>query len=397
MPLIKVKSVNWEKVDKLLDQASVPLGTKANMDLKKAGFAFPGAVLHISCGGEVLYHKAAGCRSVHPEVSELQKEMVYDVSSLTKVVVTTSLAMYLVERGLLDVDRRLSHVFQTFSIHGKERMTVRDLLMHTSGYAAYAPFYKRIAKSDDVERCGFMSTRGASESVCQEIFRMRLENIPGKVAKYSDIGFILLGHVIEQVSGMSLRRLAEREIFSRLKMHSSGFIDLSELKRKAVVPVNDAIAPTNICSWRRRLICGEVQDENAWAMGGIAGHAGLFSTAADLDIFCQEMINCYHGRGTLFDKNLVHRFWTKDERVEGSSWTMGWDTPTPGASQSGQYFSQKAVGHLGFTGCSLWIDPERELSVILLSNRVHPSTENELIKKFRPQVHDLVMEALGFV
>lgn len=397
MPAIKVTSVNWDKVDAVLRDAVVPFAANATTEPKKNERAFPGAVMLIGCGGEVIYHKAFGCRSLLPEVSEMKPDTVFDISSLTKVLVTTSLCMYLVEQDMLEIDRRLSRIFQTFNTHGKERMTVRHLLAHTSGYAAHAPFYKRIAKADDAARCGFMSTRDAAEAVYQEIFRARLDNLPGKVAKYSDLGFILLGHAIETISSMQLGRLAQREIFSPLSMGSTGYIDLAAVKRRAVEPISDAIAPTNDCPWRKRLLCGEVQDENAWAMGGIAGHAGVFSTALDLHTFATELTECYHGRGKLFNRQVLKMFWKREEEPAGTDWALGWDTPSPRGSQAGQYFPRTAVGHLGYTGCSLWIDPEREVHIVLLSNRLHPYLDNNFIKEVRPRVHDVAMEAIGLV
>jgi CubicO group peptidase (beta-lactamase class C family) len=167
------------------------------------------------------------------------------------------------------------------------------------------------------------------------------------------------------------------------------------MKRRGLAPVTDMIAPTAECPWRERILCGEVHDDNAWAMGGVAGHAGLFSTARDVHAFATEMIDCYHGRGGLVSQDTVRKFWTLDNSIEGSSWALGWDTPSPEHSSSGRYFSRNSVGHLGFTGCSLWIDPDRELDVVLLSNRVHPNPENNLIREFRPLIHDLVMETLG--
>ena len=403
MSSVKVRSVNWERVDAVLNEAAVPYVDGATSHSRKDAHAFPGAVLVVGLGGDVIYEKAFGCRSLLPEATPLNEKIVYDVSSLTKVMVTVSLAMHLVEQGLLEVDRRLSRIFQTFSTHGKERMTVRDLLTHSSGYAPTAPFYKQIAKANDAVRCGFMSTRGATEAVYQEIFRAKLEHLPGKVARYSDIGFILLGHAIEVVSGTTIDKLAQKIIFKPLGLASTGYIDLSAVKRRSVQPISDAIAPTNDCAWRKRVLCGEVQDENAWAMGGISGHAGIFSTAADVNAFASELIACYHGRGTLFQKETVRTFWAKDvdsrgdARVPGSTWALGWDTPNKEGSSSGQYFSRNSVGHLGYTGCSLWIDPERELSIVLLSNRVHPSVDNNLIRQVRPRLHDAVMESIGFI
>lgn len=388
--------MNWERVDEAMTAAAAEYSEEQQPSSARRRHAFPGAVLLVGRGGEVLYHKAFGCRSLVPRVTPMKADTVFDVSSLTKVIVTTTLMMRLVESGLLSLDRRLSRIIQTFGTHGKEQMTLQHLLTHCSGYPATTPFYKQIAKLDSGSRAGVMTSRGAVEFVYSEIARAKLENLPGKVTRYSDVGFILLGNVIEVSSGgKTLDKIAQEQIFAPLRLASTGFVDLSKIRRRGLAPVTDVIAPTIECPWRGRLICGEVHDENAWAMGGVAGHAGIFSTARDVHTFATEMINCFHGRGSLVSKETVRRFWTRDETVPGSTWALGWDTPSPTGSSSGKHFSEGSVGHLGFTGCSLWIDPEHEIDVILLSNRIHPSIENVTIREFRPQIHDLVMEALG--
>ncbi len=394
--------MKWEKVKNFLESAAAnynpgdaPETLAAGLQQKK--LPFPGAVLLVGQGGEIVFHEAVGCRSIIPQISPMSKDTVFDVASLTKVIVTTTLVMKLFESGLLDIESRLSRILQTFATHGKEQMTVRHLLSHTSGYPATVPFYKEISRIDRGERQGIMFSRGAVEFVYNEIFRFKLENVPGKVAKYSDLGFILLQNVLEVLTaGKPLEKQAQDQIFQPLKLASTGFIDLSKVKRRGIEPVHEMIAPTALCPWRDKIIHGEVHDDNAWAMGGIAGHAGLFSTAEDIHRFAHQMIESYKGRGSLFSKETVHKFWTVDGTVKESSWGLGWDTPSKDNSSSGTYFSPRAVGHLGFTGCSLWIDPEREVDVILLSNRIHPSPENNAIKEFRPAIHNLVMEALGF-
>lgn len=358
---------------------------------------FPGAVLLVGQGGEIVFQKGVGCRSLVPEITPLRQEMVFDVASLTKPIVATTLIMQLVDRGLLNLNRRVANLIPSFGTHGKERITVRQLLSHSAGFPATLPYYKLVAKADSSDRAGIMTSRGAVEMVYNEICRSKPEQPAGKSAKYSDVGFILLGNIIEVLNGgVQLDRIAIREIFQPLSLHSMGYIDLSKLRRRGLAPVTEIIVPTAECPWRGRLLCGEVHDDNAWAIGGIAGHAGLFSSAADIHGFASEMIRCFHGDGRLINRDVVREFWAIDGEVAGSSWGLGWDTPTAGSSSSGRYLSANSVGHLGFTGCSLWIDPDRELDIVLLSNRIHPSVENQRIKEFRPLIHDLVMKALGY-
>ena len=389
--------INWTSVDEALNSAVLTCSEDSAVLAHRRRYVFPGAVLLVGLEGEVVYHKAFGCRSLSPSVTPMTRDVVFDVASLTKPLITTTLIMQCVERGILSVDRRLSRIFQTFGTYGKEKITVRHLLNHTSGYPATAPFYKQIARLDNGARTGVMTSRGAVETVLNEIFRAKIEHSPGQVTRYSDIGFILLGRVLEIMSGgMTLDKLATNNIFKQLGMHSSGFIDLAALRRRGLKVDTSMIAPTAECQWRGRVLCGEVHDENAWVMGGVAPHAGLFTTAYDVHRFAAEMIRCWHGKGKFLGKDIVRDFWCLDGMDPRSTWALGWDTPSLVDSSSGHHFSANSVGHLGYTGCSLWIDVRRRVHVVLLSNRIHPTAENNAIREFRPHLHDLVMEALGF-
>ena len=150
-----------------------------------------------------------------------------------------------------------------------------------------------------------------------------------------------------------------------------------------------------VCAFRKRLLVGEVDDENAYAMGGVAGHAGLFAPVREVDRIVHELIRSYAGRSDFVPQRIIREFWTRDKTVKGSTWALGWDTPSAEYSSSGHYFSPAAVGHLGFTGTSIWIEPDKEIAVSLLTNRVHPVRDNQGIREFRPKIHDLVMAALG--
>lgn len=393
--------MNWSAVENALTKAAfrvegAPSSKEIETQIEKGEHVFPGAVLLVGRGGEIVFQQAFGHSSLVPEVRKISSNTVFDIASLTKALVTTTLIMKLVERGQLEIDRRLSRVFQTFGTQGKEAMTIRHLLTHSSGYPAIAPFYRQIMQAEKTNRAGITGSRGAVEMVYNEIFRTKLENVPGKVCKYSDLGFILLGYAAEEsTAGQTLEKLAVKEVFSPLSLHNTGYIELSKLKRHGLEAIHERIAPTAFCPVRDRLIHGEVHDDNAWAMGGVAGHSGVFSTAADLHKFAAEMIRAYHDQSSFVNRDVVREFWKRDGRVSNSTWALGWDTPSDSNSSAGKHFSKTSVGHLGFTGCSMWIDPEREIDVILLTNRIHPSIENENIKAFRPLIHDLVMETLG--
>ena len=387
---------DWSLLEQFIDSkvARPPLGSRG---AHKTECDLPGAVIYVGLGGELVYSKAFGCRALTPEPSAMFEEVVFDIGELTQALITTTLCMKLIDRGALEVDRKLSRVFQSFGILGKERMTVRHLLNHTSGYPVNIPFFRRIAKADQSERMGMMSSRGAVEEVYTEIFRAKLDNIPGKVMKPSDVGFMLLGHAIEIISGTPIDKFAQRSIFLPLELRSTGFVKLSSLKKDKLEPVSEVIAPTGHCSWRNKQICGQVFDENAWAMGGVAGHAGLFSTADDIFKLVNELADCWHGRSPFLSRGVIEQFWRRDSANPDDTWALGWNTAGFEGSAAGRHFSRFSVGRESRTGCSVWMDLERDLSVLLLSNQHHAHPEGNRTKEIVPIINDLVVEALGLV
>jgi CubicO group peptidase (beta-lactamase class C family) len=206
---------------------------------------------------------------------------------------------------------------------------------------------------------------------------------------------MLLGELIELVTRMTLNRFCQERIFKPLELRSTAFIDLASLRARRLQPVTDRIAPTERCPWRKRLLCGEVHDDNAYAMGGVAGHAGLFANAADVDALASRLAACWRGEDEFLPRDLVRQFWTRDATVPQSTWALGWDTPSASGSSAGSVLSRDAVGHLGFTGTSLWIDLERQANVVFLTNRVHPHRDNERIREVRPRVHDAALGGLA--
>jgi CubicO group peptidase (beta-lactamase class C family) len=206
---------------------------------------------------------------------------------------------------------------------------------------------------------------------------------------------MLLGEVIEQVGGVSLDRFCREKIYRPLGLRNTDFIDISMVRTRRLEPVPEMFAPTEVCPSRKRLLVGEVDDENAYAMGGVAGHAGLFAPVKEVDRIVRELLACYDGRSDLIPQKMLREFWTRDSTVPGSTWALGWDTPSPQFSSSGRHFPPIAIGHLGFTGTSVWIEPERKIAISILTNRVHPKRDNQAIRDFRPKIHDLVMETLA--
>jgi CubicO group peptidase (beta-lactamase class C family) len=178
-------------------------------------------------------------------------------------------------------------------------------------------------------------------------------------------------------------------------MRATSFIDLSMVRTRRIQPITDMIAATERCPWRKRVLCGEVHDDNAYAMGGVAGHAGLFAAARDVDTLLCRLKACWAGSDDFLPPALVREFWTRDATIPSSTWALGWDTPAATGSAAGSQFSANTIGHLGFTGTSCWMDLDRDRHVILLSNRVHPSRDNNAIKEFRPMIHDLINQALA--
>ncbi|MFI5365558.1 MAG: serine hydrolase domain-containing protein [Candidatus Binatia bacterium] len=365
------------------------------MDAAVERRVFPGAVLLVREGTRVFYHRAFGYRSIEPEVTPMTEDTIFDVASLTKPFATSIAMMLLVKEGKVALDDRVTRFFHNFGVHGKTHITFRHLLSHCSGLPAYRPYYKDILQ---IERHGgrinFLGSPGAKAFVYQQIHRERLEQEPGRKALYSDLDFMLIGAAIEEVSGMSLDRFCHERIFRPLGVRSTGFIDLSQLRARRLEPVTEMIAPTQRCPWRKKILCGEVDDDNAYAMGGVAGHAGLFASAKDLDALLGRLNDCYHNLHPMIPQRIVQEFWTRNAAVPDSTWCLGWDTPSPQGSSAGAHFSPHSVGHLGFTGTSVWLDLEHNRHVLLLSNRVHPNRDNDTIRAFRPFIHDLIVKAV---
>ncbi len=355
---------------------------------------FPGAALVVRRENDIVFEGAYGYRTLLPEPAPMRIETVFDLSSLTKVLATTAAVMMLVRDARLRLDDRMARIFPGFGVHGKDRVTIRNLLAHCSGLAAWQPFYQRIAEIEKSGKVNFMSSQGAREWIYEEIHRARPEVAPVTRPIYSDLNFIVLGEVVEHISGSALDRFCHENLYRPMGLRATGFIDISMARWSKLDPVEEMFAATEACPARKRLLIGEVHDDNAFAMGGVAGHAGLFAPVREVDLLARELVACYHGRSSLIPQPIVREFWTRDAAVADSTWALGWDTPSPQNSSSGHYFPATSVGHLGFTGTSIWIDPDREISVSLLSNRVHPSRDNHQIRGFRPAIHDLIMEAI---
>lgn len=341
--------------------------------------AFPGAAYGVLYQGKVIALDAMGRFTYDSALPEVRPETVFDLASVTKVFATTSAAMLLYDRGILDLETPLGEILPAFVIgrdpgSGKERVTLRMLLAHSSGLPAYARLFEQ---------------HTSANALLRACLQMPLEVPPGTRAEYSDIGFILLGKALEVLAGDYLARYCEREIFAPLGVRNTFFCPPIQMRFQIPPTVNDT-------EFRKRVIQGEVHDEHAYVLGGCAGHAGLFSNAFDVLAFAACILS--EGRTadghTLFQPETVRLFATREKEPVGTSRALGWDTPTR-PSSSGSYFSASSIGHLGYVGTSLWIDPERRLAVVLLTNRTWPDRSNKAIQQVRPAFHDAVIAALG--
>lgn len=355
---------------------------------------FPGAVVLVGKDDAVIYERAFGFRSLVPHKTTMEPGTIFDLASLTKPLATAVAIMLLIGEKKLRLDDQITRVIPMYGVFGKSLTTVRHLLNHSSGLPAWKAFFEDVVRNEKSGRINFVASRAAKNFVFEQIHREKVLNPPGAQYLYSDLGFMILGEAVEILTGNTFDRFCQERIFKPLDLRSTGFIDLSQLRTRRLQPVEDMIAPTENCPWRKKILCGEVHDDNAYAMGGVAGHAGLFSSVRDLHNLLVRMNRCLNGKDSFVPQSLMQEFLTRSDSRGHSSFALGWDTPTPGSSASGSLFSSRSVGHLGFTGCSIWWDLEKHCHIILLTNRVHPSRKNEKIKDFRPHIHDQIMKVL---
>jgi serine-type D-Ala-D-Ala carboxypeptidase len=352
---------------------------------------FPGAVLAVRLYGELQCLIATGRMTSRESEAPVQVSTVYDLASLTKPLATTTSILLLIQEGRLGLHDHLRNVLTEFKGAAIGEAMVQDLLSHSSGLPGWRPIYEKLEEQGAVALSPDHAQR-AKERVVQLIRDEALIYAKGEKSLYSDLGFMLLGFIVERMSHMTLDQFSREKCFHPLGAEPLTFCPLlarEPTDRSGNVIERTRIAPTEFDTWRNRQLQGEVHDENAAAMGGVAGHAGLFGTAEAVLAVSGAWLAAYHQRPSILAAHLVTQFATRALHVPNSSWALGWDTPSM-PSSSGSCLSPKAFGHLGYTGASLWIDPICELEVVLLSNRVYPTRKNEKIREFRPLIHDLV-------
>jgi CubicO group peptidase (beta-lactamase class C family) len=339
------------------------------LDRAIADQAFPAAVVEVGTSLQPIWRQAFGQLTFDSAAPATREDTIFDLASLTKVLATASLTMRIVERGGLGLDDPVAmHLTLWRDTHAGPPVTIRDLLAHCSGLPAHLPLYR-----EHTGRVAF------EHAICNT----PLAYEPRSASVYSDLGFMLLGFMLEDIAPLPVQ-------FDTLMQQMGGIQDLQFHPPKTW---RTKVAPTRQDEWRRRLLVGEVDDDNAWALGGAAGHAGLFGTAQAVGECARHLLQILDGRTGVVQEQTLRTFMTRRSDVPGSSRALGWDTMLP-TSSCGTRISTRAFGHVGFTGTSLWIDPDAAIYVVLLTNRVHPSPDNEAIKQVRPALHDAVMEEL---
>ena len=333
--------------------------------------AFPGAYAVVGTSRGIIGDYGAGRIDWAADAPAPTASTIWDLASLTKVVGMTSAVARLVDQGVVQLDAPVQRYLPEFAGAGKERVTVRHLLTHSSGLPSWRPLHKE-AESPEARRALVLATP--------------LDTAPGVRYAYSDLGAITLGLLVERLTKQPLDAWLGTRVFQPLGMRDTRFRPDSSLRAR--------IAPTEVDPWRQRHLRGEVHDENAYALGGVSGHAGLFSTGHDLARLARAYLNGGALDGArLASAGTIRRF-TAVQDTTLSRRALGWETPT-GSNSSGRYMSARAFGHTGFTGTSIWVDPERDLFVILLTNRVNPTRQNTRIGRVRVALADAIVQTVA--
>jgi len=351
---------------------------------------FPGAAMAVAVGIPEKRERIIQTfgHTAYDEENTVAAETVYDLASLTKPLATTLAILSLLKEGSIQLTTHVSDIFPQTKKTFLHRTSIKDLLCHSAGFVAHQPYYLHLAGLSEDVRNETLLELLAAESLAYE---------PGSMSIYSDLGFMLLGLIIEKTSNMDLVSFFREKIVGPLGLADTIFYAAADMGENGETK-NRSYAPTEQCSIRKKQLCGEVSDENAYGLGGAAGHAGLFGTIEGMLEMGVHLLDQWQGREEhpSYHTRDLQRFLIRQD-IPGSTWALGFDTPSLTGSSGGRYLAPTSVGHLGFTGTSFWIDPTRDLVMVLLSNRVHPSRENSRIKQFRPLFHDTVMESLGLV
>ncbi len=343
---------------------------------------FPGGVLLVAAEGVTLFCKAYGWADIFSKIP-MRRGTIFDLASLTKPLATTLAVMRLIERKELSLEQRVASILPGFGDKERKEITIRNLLCHNSGLPDYREYYKELRRLPESSRSAALKAYLVKEPLLYPA---------GKKTVYSDLGFMVLGWVVENVSGKRLDRFTAEEIYEPLRLGCGSADSLFFVELCVEGYEKESFAATEVCPWRKVLLKGAVHDDNAYVLGGVSGHAGLFGGVRAVYKLLSFLLGVFQGGlagPSLFSRGLVRTFFTRDDNAGRA---LGFDTPSVEDSSSGRFFSRQSIGHLGFTGVSFWMDPERSMIVILLTNRVHPSRNNDKLKSFRPVLHDAVMK-----
>lgn len=351
---------------------------------------FPGAAIGVAWGSPDKRRRIIQTygHTTYSQENPVAEGTVYDLASLTKPLATTLAILSLLKERRIQLSDRVSDIFPQTRDSSLQLISIKDILCHSAGFPAHQPYYLELGRFPEEKRKETLLNLIAAEPLAYE---------PGSASIYSDLGFMLLGLIVEKKSGQELALFFREKIAEPLGIAEKIFYgkagpeDKEDTKK---IPH----APTEDCPFRKTVLCGEVSDENAHVLGGVAGHAGLFGAMGGVLEMGVRLLDQWQGREEHpnYLASDLRRFLIRQD-IPGSTWALGFDTPSNTGSSGGRYLAPESVGHLGFTGTSFWIDPTRDLVMVLLSNRVHPSRENNRIKQFRPLFHDTVIESLGLV
>lgn len=366
---------------KLLTQEDFP-NTISMIDSGLLEEVAPGMVagFWLASEPETFWVSARGSRRKYPSLLPMNPDTIFDLASVSKVFATASLFALLVQRGWIHWDTPLSAVLSEYPF-GKN-ITCRHLLSHTSGLPAWSPFYEKMKEHFGEDSLVFASVSERQYKMREFVFQVPLDAPVGSRVLYSDLSFLLLGYLLEQITSLPLDDAVTDLLWRPMGLTQPYFMRTT---RPVFEAIDLAVAATEDCPWRKGVLQGQVHDDNCWSMGGYAGHAGAFAEISDLLMFAKKML------GGFLSRSVLTEAWSRVSQPQGCERTAGWDTPTGVSPAVGKYFSPQTVGHLGFTGTSFWIDLTRGLAVALLTNRVHPTRENSKIKSFRPRFHDALM------
>ncbi|MDY6971008.1 MAG: serine hydrolase domain-containing protein [Thermodesulfobacteriota bacterium] len=343
---------------------------------------YPGAVLLVAREGKIIFSHKVGNRSLIPESLPMEKHTIFDLASLTKPLGTTLALMKLVDEERIHLDEPLADLLSTALPQNKRALTPRLILSHSAGFVDWQPFYLKLVKYAQEER---------KRLVRHWIVEAPLAYSPGRGCVYSDLGFMVLEQAIEERAGAVMAQFLESNFYGPLSLENTFLSSESSAMRFK----KERFAATEACQWRNEVLQGRVHDENAFALGGYSGHAGLFGTAEEVYRIVNLLRQHYmRKRDDFLRPETVREFFSRQYHVDTCTRALGWDTPSAKNSSSGRYFLPESVGHLGFTGTSVWMELKRDVVVVFLTNRVHPTRTNEKIRTFRPILHDAVMEEL---